>query len=139
MVSTSELTLQRLSLTEMALISATTWGFGFLQYCFEQENVFYNEFCRNETKDWFPPSGKTTHFHRRERSFYSDEINLKIDEDPYVCEDAKSHYNLIFTLFQVISTLSKGSKYYDLANTYTNTYIRVHNTYIRIYVYKTKC
>lgn len=35
----------------MALISATTWGFGFLQYCFEQENVFYNEFCKNDTKE----------------------------------------------------------------------------------------
>lgn len=45
------LTLKRLSLAEMALISATTWGFGFLQYCFEQENVFYNEFCKNDTKE----------------------------------------------------------------------------------------
>ena len=36
----------------MGLISATTWGFGFLQYCFEQENVFYNEFCKNDTKEF---------------------------------------------------------------------------------------
>ena len=40
----------------MALISATTWGFGFLQYCFEQENVFYDEFCKNETKDLVLPN-----------------------------------------------------------------------------------
>ena len=46
------LTLKRLTLAEMGLISATTWGFGFLQYCFEQENVFYNEFCKNDTKEF---------------------------------------------------------------------------------------
>ena len=75
-------------------------------------------FVETKPRTDFHHPGRTTHLHRRERSFYSDEINLKIDEDPYICEDAKSHYNLIFTLFQVISTLSKGSKYYDLANTY---------------------
>ena len=50
--SIDSLTLKRLTLAEMGLISATTWGFGFLQYCFEKENVFYNEFCKNDTKEF---------------------------------------------------------------------------------------
>ena len=38
-----------LALTEMGVISAATWGFGFVQYCLEKENIFYDEFCMNET------------------------------------------------------------------------------------------
>ena len=38
-----------LALTEMGVISAATWGFGFVQYCLEKENIFYDEFCKNET------------------------------------------------------------------------------------------
>ena len=76
------------------LWSDVAWGFGFVQYCLEQENVFYDELCRDEDQIL------NCTINCENNSTCVDQC-----DEPFICESAKSQYNFIYTVFQVTSTV----------------------------------
>ena len=79
---------------ETILESDVAWGFGFVQYCLEQENIFYDELCRDEDAIL----SCTT-------SCGNNSTCVDQCDEPFICEKAKSQYNFIYTVFQVSSTV----------------------------------
>ena len=78
----------------LTLWSDVAWGFGFVQYCLEQENVFYDELCRDEDQIL------NCTINCENNSTCVDQC-----DEPFICESAKSRYNFIYTVFQVTSTV----------------------------------
>ena len=65
-------------------------GFGFMQYIFEKEYIFYEEKCNT-----------TEVIERCENNCADDlfESCLESCYEPYICEEAKNYYNFIFAVF----------------------------------------
>ena len=78
----------------ITLESDVAWDFGFVQYCLEQENIFYDELCRDEDAILSCTS-----------SCGNNSTCVDQCDEPFICEKAKSQYNFIYTVFQVSSTV----------------------------------